>query len=117
MLKKVRFWDPTCQRENPKNLSSQTCISSCVKIIDADCSCGAHLLDVHPATPYQQQHVDSGKVQDLNSFGSCGGCNWRRSREIAATGVKDSIQDVVMGGDGHVRKNFLAKFFHMNFLN
>ncbi len=30
MLKKVRFWDPTCQRENPKILSSQTCISSCV---------------------------------------------------------------------------------------
>lgn len=37
--------------------------------------------------------------------------------EIAATSVKDSIQDVVMRGDGHVRKNFLAEFFLMNFLN
>jgi hypothetical protein len=37
--------------------------------------------------------------------------------EIAATSVKDSIQDVVMRGDGHVRKKFLAEFFLMNFLN
>jgi len=32
--------------------------------------------------------------------------------QIAAASVKDSIQDVVMRGDGHVRKLFLAEFSH-----
>jgi hypothetical protein len=60
----------------------------------------AHIY-VYPATPYQQ-HLDS-KEQNVNSFGSMMVDEIEEDLEIAATSVKDSIQDVVIGGGGYVR--------------
>jgi hypothetical protein len=69
----------------------------------------AHIY-VYPATPYQQ-HLDR-KEQNVNSFDSMTVDEIEEDLEIAATSVKDSIQDVVFGGGGHVRFLSLLIIFH-----
>ncbi len=68
----------------------------------------AHIY-VYPATPYQQ-HLDR-KEQNVNSFDSVM-VDEIEDLEIAVTSVKDSIQDVVIGGGGHVRILSSLIIFH-----
>lgn len=56
----------------------------------------AHIY-IYPATPYQ--HVS--KQQNFNKVGSVAD-ELEEDIEVAATSVKESIQDVVLGGGGHV---------------
>lgn len=76
----------------------QTSLQNFIICIEMAIAAVAHIY-VYPATPYQQ-HLDR-KEQNVNSFDSVM-VDEIEDLEIAVTSVKDSIQDVVIGGGGHV---------------